>query len=769
MRPRFSNTVPDYYPLGGGLDLLTPAIAMPPGKVISAQNYEPEIGGGYKRIKGFERYSGKALPSSKSYWLATVSLSGTVAVGNTITGATSSATGYVVAIPSATVLVLAGVSGTFQAETINISGSPVGTVSAVTENSAATPSDHADYKNLAADHWRTFGGIAGLGGPCTGLHYYAGALYAFSDAAPVGPTTVTVTIAAPAVLSIGYDNSSLREGAKIVFATTGALPTGLTAGATYYAINVGQFTSNIASAPVAGGGTPITTSGSQSGTHTATYTMAKMWKATASGWSQVTFGSEIQFTGATAEVTAGQTITGATSGATAVVVKAMLRTGTWTVSGAGTFIISTITGTWQSGENIQVGGVTKAVSSTAATTISRSPGGRLDAVNANFTGSTDTKKMYGADGVNYAFEFDGTNYIPIRTGMTTDTPSHVVAHKNHLMLSFRGSSQSSSIGQPYSWTVVWGASEIATGDEITGYQVQRGSTTVASLSIFTEAKTYTLYGNSSADWQLSPSGDDIGALAFCFQNVGNDTMMLTNRGIQRLRAVQDFGNFTYASVSELVQPLITSKRGMTGCSTTMKRRNQFRIYFEDGTAITVGLTGDKVSGIMPLDYGVDISCAHTAEDADGNEVTWFGCSDGAVYQDNSGTSFDGDPITAWIRLPFNNLKGPRVRKRYRSAILELVVGAYTELQVTYDLGYGTLDVAQGIAAIDQQLLAAGGYWDSLVWDSFTWDAQAVGNPRVSLDGIEKNISLLFYSSRDQDDTHTLQGVTINHSPLRLER
>ncbi|MFK5283996.1 hypothetical protein ACI3PL_30905, partial [Lacticaseibacillus paracasei] len=79
------------YPLGGGLDLLTPAISMPPGKVISAQNYEPEIGGGYKRVKGFERFSGKALPSSKSYWLATVSLSGTVAVGDTIEGATSGA------------------------------------------------------------------------------------------------------------------------------------------------------------------------------------------------------------------------------------------------------------------------------------------------------------------------------------------------------------------------------------------------------------------------------------------------------------------------------------------------------------------------------------------------------------------------------------------------------------------------------------------------------------------------------------------------------
>ena len=273
----------------------------------------------------------------------------------------------------------------------------------------------------------------------------------------------------------------------------------------------------------------------------------------------------------------------------------------------------------------------------------------------------------------------------------------------------------------------------------------------------------------ATNFQLIPSTDDIGAFAFTMQSIGNDSMMLSNRGIQRLKTTLNFGNFEYASVSHLVQPLMTSKRGLQTCSTTLKTRNQYRVFFNDNTAVTVGLTGDKVSGIMPLDYGMPVRCVCTAETSDGAEVTMFGSDDGYVYQDNSGTSFDGEPITAWIRLPFNNLKGPRVRKRYRSAILELVVGGYTELQVTYDLGYGTLDVAQGIAAIDQQLLAAGGYWDSFIWDSFTWDAQAVGNPRVSLDGIEKNISMLFYSSRDQDDTHTLHGITVCHSPLRVER
>lgn len=682
-RPRFPKVVPDYMPLGGGLDLLTPSISMPPGKVISSQNYEPQIGGGYRRIAGFERFSGKALPSSKSYWLATVALTGAVAVGETLTGVTSGKTGVILYQESATVLVLAVVSGTFTSgEDINNGSGVVGTIGAVSLSNASDPSDHADYTNLAADNWRTqIAAITGSGA-IRGVWYYNGNWYAFRDNA------------------------------------------GATAGT--------------------------------------------MWKATTGGWSQVVFGTEIQFTTATAQIFDGDTITGATSGATATVVRAMLRTGTWTVAGAGTLIISGVTGTFQNAEILTVGGGNKVTTSSLATAITRAAGGTLEFCNANFTGSTATKKMYGADGVNLAFEFDGTNYIPIRTGMATDKPEHVIEHRGNLYLSFLGSAQYSGVGDPYAWTVVLGAGEIATGEYITGFQTQRGGAANASLAIYTEGRTYVLYGTPGASgFELIPSTDDIGAFAFTMQSIGNDTLNLSNRGIQRLKTTLAFGNFEYASVSHLIQPLMTSKRGLQTCSTSLRARNQYRVFFNDNTAVTVGLTGDKINGLMPLDYGMPVRCVCTAEVADGSEVTMFGSDDGYVYQDNIGTSFDGDPITSWIRFPFNNAKSPRVEKQYRSAILELVVEGYAQIDVTYDLGYGTLDVAQGVAALDQQLLAAGGFWDQFIWDQFAWDAQAVGNPRISLDGTEKNISLLFYSSRDQDDPYTFTGITVCYTPTKL--
>lgn len=78
---------------------------------------------------------------------------------------------------------------------------------------------------------------------------------------------VTITIANPGV--IAWPTHTLLAGDSVIFTTTGALPTGLTAGTAYYVVSPipdsGHF--SVADRP---GGTAIQTTGTQSGTHTAT-------------------------------------------------------------------------------------------------------------------------------------------------------------------------------------------------------------------------------------------------------------------------------------------------------------------------------------------------------------------------------------------------------------------------------------------------------------------------------------------------------------------
>ena len=75
--------------------------------------------------------------------------------------------------------------------------------------------------------------------------------------------TATITIASPAVVT---STVLYTEGAAISFSTTGALPTGITAGTTYYVYSADGLSFQLLTAA----GAVVNTSGSQSGTHTIT-------------------------------------------------------------------------------------------------------------------------------------------------------------------------------------------------------------------------------------------------------------------------------------------------------------------------------------------------------------------------------------------------------------------------------------------------------------------------------------------------------------------
>lgn len=89
----------------------------------------------------------------------------------------------------------------------------------------------------------------------------------------VATATVTITIAAPGVVTWTGHEFSTTVPQPVVFTTSGALPTGLTAGAVYWTIpssvttNTFEVATSVANAIA---GTAITTTGTQSGTQTGT-------------------------------------------------------------------------------------------------------------------------------------------------------------------------------------------------------------------------------------------------------------------------------------------------------------------------------------------------------------------------------------------------------------------------------------------------------------------------------------------------------------------
>ena len=57
----------DFYPFGGGLNLIDSPLVAEPGQCQNALNYELGFDGGYRRIGGYEAQRGAAKASEPQY------------------------------------------------------------------------------------------------------------------------------------------------------------------------------------------------------------------------------------------------------------------------------------------------------------------------------------------------------------------------------------------------------------------------------------------------------------------------------------------------------------------------------------------------------------------------------------------------------------------------------------------------------------------------------------------------------------------------------
>jgi hypothetical protein len=86
-------------------------------------------------------------------------------------------------------------------------------------------------------------------------------LYYWNSSVGLSPIQMTISIATPGVITLPVD-FSIVDGTALSLTSTGALPTGLTVGTTYFVVNS---TGNTFELSATLGGASITTSGSQSG------------------------------------------------------------------------------------------------------------------------------------------------------------------------------------------------------------------------------------------------------------------------------------------------------------------------------------------------------------------------------------------------------------------------------------------------------------------------------------------------------------------------
>ena len=504
-------------------------------------------------------------------------------------------------------------------------------------------------------------------------------------------------------------------------------------------------------------------------------TAVGMYKSTSSGWTACSLGERLGFDTGSVAFVEGETIT--RLGVTAVIRRVVVKTGTWAGGTAAGFF--SITG--RAGGDFAAGAATGSIAGAASITGIQTanafsiPSGRFEFYNENFGGHASTQRMYGCDGKNKAFQWDGTYFTPIETGMTDDTPKHIYAHKNHLFLGFAGGSiQHSSIGNPLVWSAVTGAAEMGAGDELAGFLAVPDA-----LGIFARNSIKILSGTGSASWVLKPFSNEVGAIEWSMQVLGSG-IFLDDRGLTALSAAQEYGDFKANTLSKLIEPYLRQRLGLIQGSVRVKEKNQYRLFFNDLEAFTMTMAGSKVVGFTRQRYNHQPTCMCSSENLSGKEEIFFGSTDGFVYQMDSGNSFNGEPIESLVKLNFNHLKSPSVKKRIRRIILMLDTAINTFLQASMEFDYGDTSNPGAYFKSD----SPGGIWAVNDWNDFVWKGKGTNSYQIDIDGTALNFSLTIYSSGEfqlqanettpqtgitNDTPHTLQGYIVHYDTKGIQR
>ena len=520
-----------------------------------------------------------------------------------------------------------------------------------------------------------------------------------------------------------------------------------------------------------------------------------IYKASGNGWVVVPQTHIVYFdTGVLEEgdFVDGVTVTGLTSGASESIIRFVKTGGTYGVDVTGYFTFNLGGTPFSSGEALQVGGVTKATTTGISEEIALSAGSFLDRpvfVNYNFPSTlndsffdpADNMLMFWVTGSGTAMSFDGFSLCPIFTGLplADDIPSAIEVHKNYLFLGFKsGSLQHSSLGDPFSFSPLTGAAELYVGTELRTLRSVGGDT----LMISTAENVQALYGSSAGDWVLSMLAPETGDVASTLQILGAP-IMLTARGIVRIDASDKYGNYESATLSRKINPLLRNKlKHSTVTGTTVVRdKNQYKIYFIDGTGIMMTydyLAGDQsLPSFTTFDYSAFddqyfLFVGDSVDDDTGEEWEFFGIpadNGGLVYRLEKGFNLDGATNSYIMRFPFHHLGSPSLRKTFKRLSAEIDSTRSTTLRMTYEFSDGQSHTARSVVTNYDLYVTDPSRWNEVKWDDFLWDTVTYTRPTTSLNGTGHNISLLFYGNSATDTDFTVSSVTYQYLPRRLSR
>ena len=394
----------------------------------------------------------------------------------------------------------------------------------------------------------------------------------------------------------------------------------------------------------------------------------------------------------------------------------------------------------------------------------------------NFTNVADADSVYGVTGVGEAFEFDGTNYIPIFfPDFPATFPYLIDIHQERLHIGFPGGQWVMSVsGEPRVFDALRGSVTYSCGSELVGSRKIHGN----ALSIFTESSIWLLLGTGVLDettqirdWQFIEHDSSIGAVDGSVAEKG-PAVFISGTEYRVVYPTQDTAGYKSNPIFEEIRPLLEDNIENISCALWCRTKSQHRLFLSTGGAIYTTFDKGKPKGGTAISLPIPVLKAwSTIEDS--VEKIWFLSDTGYLYRMDSGNSFDDGYITGSFRVPFYSYGNNRRLKSFPQMSLgfdsPVLLTGDTEFTYAVNHAYGDPSYPRPvIETISEALKSAGGFYGANEgYTKFVWGGPIVSEILAYLDGYGPNMSILVTYRTKYDNPFVFMMATVDYIQLGL--
>lgn len=401
-------------------------------------------------------------------------------------------------------------------------------------------------------------------------------------------------------------------------------------------------------------------------------------------------------------------------------------------------------------------------------------------IKANFFIDAAREAVYGVTGAGPAFSFNGTYFHFIRAPIpaAVDKPRHIAEHEDHLVLAYdSGSVLVSVVGDPTNFSGVEGAAEFGFGDNITDLLPLVGS----ALGVMCKQSSHAFIGNTLDNFTTQIISKTSGAIEYTSATVGQP-IYADFRGISSVQATQQYGDFLAGRLSQYVNELlqdrlqdtcgICSARRRPVGALTIRNKNQYRLFFNDGLIVTLTLFGqDDLTPVFTLqNYGWDSASPASLNDdyvptallstvlKNGTELNMIGTKDGDIWILDQGTGIlDGTGLVSYdASITFNpfNAGEPHSNLKYNEILIHGKSSGKQELICSSGVNYLVPEPGTTTDTI------------TMGHDGYGFNNPTVPQRRSThLPNVTAGFSLKISSVANGNLPHNIQALTFRPTPL----